>query len=535
MRGLVLVSLLVPALASPASPETAPACTPADPEGCVSSALRESDPAKKADLLRIACDGGKAEGCNRLGVLYFDGRGVPKDRARAHELHRKACDGGDAWGCHNLGKQYLEGEVVARDQAMGASLLQKACDGGIAESCNRLGLLCDDGNAVPKDQARAAALYAKACDVGLASACSNLAISHQNGTGVAKDTPRAMQLFRKACDAAKPSYNACNAAGVLAYSGNGVEKDVALAASLLVRACEGGYAWGCYNVAAMYRDGVHFEKDAARAEALMKRACDGGVGEACTSAGPAEAAPAAPPRAAATPASRPAPTTAATPAGDAAVDNTGGRGSAIVGFAKAAPLTFGGAFGLGPAFVRAEASERLGIGRYWGGVCELSLGVRYYETIFAYLDGALMSFPDERPFTNETTAGTLRSTVYGFSGGGAVGLMTPPLRIGAERSAHHLSAGLGVGYEASNIARVIEKCSGCDHEQVRVQVGSYLEPSLTWSYRKQAAAFGVGLYYRIFSRNSDLVSIAILRLSVGGWNDREPRTRQARQETSSSP
>jgi TPR repeat protein len=497
--------------------------------------LRESDPAKRADLLRIACDGGNAEGCNRLGVLYFDGRGVPKDRARAHELHRKACDGGNAWGCHNLGKQYLEGEVVARDPAIGAGLLQKACDGGIPESCNRLGLLCDEGKAVPKDEARAVALYAKACDVGLSSACNNLAISHRDGTGVAKDAPRAMQLFRKACGDATPIYNACNAAGVLAYSGDGVEKDIALAAGLLVKACEGGFARGCYNVASMYRDGVHFEKDAARAEALMKRACDGGVREACTSAGPAEGAPAASPGVAATPAPGPTSTPAAAPAGETAAGKTGERGSAIVGFAKVSPLALYGTFGFGPAFVRAEASERLGIGRYWGGVCELSFGLRYYETIFAHLDGAVMSFPDERPFTNETTAGTLRSTVYGLSGGGAVGLMTPPLRIGAGRSAHHLAAGLGVGYEASNIARVIEQCSGCDHQQVRVQVGGYLEPSLTWSHRWKSSAFGAGLYYRIFNRDSDLISIAILRLSISGWEDRKPVNRQARRETSSSP
>ncbi len=520
MKGLVLVSLLVPVLASPDSPEPA-ACTPASPESCVPSALRESDPAKKAGLLRIACDGGNAEACNRLGVLHFEGRGVPRDPARGLELYRKACDGGEAWGCFNVGKKYLGGEVVARDPAMGASLLQKACDGGIAESCNRLGLLCDEGKAVPKDEARAVALYARACDVGLASACTNLAISYQNGTGVAKDVPRAMQLFRKACDAAKPGYDACNAAGVLAYSGNGVEKDVALAGGLLVRACEGGHAWGCFNVAVMYRDGVHFTKDAARAEALMKRACYGGVGEACTSVGPASRAPAAPPRLAATSASGPASTPAVAPAGDTAAGEAGERGWAVVGFAKVLPLTFSVALGLGPAFVRAEASERLGIGRYWGGVCEISLGVRYYETIFAYLDGALMSFTDERPFTNETTGGTRTSTVHGLSGGGAVGLMAPPLRIGAVPSAHHLTAGLGVGYEASNISRLIESCSGCDHEQVRVQVGSYLEPSLTWSYRKEGAAFGVGLHYRIFSRDSDLISIAILRLSVGGGEDRK--------------
>lgn len=171
----------------------------------------------------------------------------------------------------------------------------------------------------------------------------------------------------------------------------------------------------------------------------------------------------------------------------------------------------------GPAWVHAEAAERLGIGRSGGGVCELSVSASFEDLVFAYLGGGVMSFTDERPFTNLTTGGTRTSTVYGVAGGGAVGLTTPALRIGRARSPHHVSAGLGVGYEASNIGRVIEYCTGCDHEHVRVQVGAFLEPSLTWTYRiASGARFGVGLHYRMYRGDSDLVSAAIFRLSIGG-------------------
>jgi hypothetical protein len=53
-------------------------------------------------LYQKACDGGDAQGCFNLGVMYENGRGVTKDQAKAAQLYQKACDGGDAQGCENL-------------------------------------------------------------------------------------------------------------------------------------------------------------------------------------------------------------------------------------------------------------------------------------------------------------------------------------------------------------------------------------------------------------------------------------------------
>lgn len=51
-----------------------------------------------------ACKGGIADGCLRLGDLYFNGEGVPKDKARAATEYEKACKGGSAVGCAKLPK-----------------------------------------------------------------------------------------------------------------------------------------------------------------------------------------------------------------------------------------------------------------------------------------------------------------------------------------------------------------------------------------------------------------------------------------------
>ena len=56
-------------------------------------------------LLGEACDGGYAEKCYDLGVIYRDGRIIDQDTLKAKELFKKACDGGDTRGCDVLGSK----------------------------------------------------------------------------------------------------------------------------------------------------------------------------------------------------------------------------------------------------------------------------------------------------------------------------------------------------------------------------------------------------------------------------------------------
>lgn len=57
------------------------------------------------------CEGGKQQGCVALGLLYWEGNGVARDRARAEQLLQSACDAGDQRGCKILSA--LEGTMGA--------------------------------------------------------------------------------------------------------------------------------------------------------------------------------------------------------------------------------------------------------------------------------------------------------------------------------------------------------------------------------------------------------------------------------------
>jgi TPR repeat protein len=49
-----------------------------------------------------ACDLGFVKGCFSLGLLHYNGVGVPQDYGRTHELFEQACEGGMEYSCLNL-------------------------------------------------------------------------------------------------------------------------------------------------------------------------------------------------------------------------------------------------------------------------------------------------------------------------------------------------------------------------------------------------------------------------------------------------
>ena len=50
-----------------------------------------------------------------LGVMYFNGRGVPQDNVEAVTWFRRAAEQGDASAQFSLGLRYITGEGVPQD------------------------------------------------------------------------------------------------------------------------------------------------------------------------------------------------------------------------------------------------------------------------------------------------------------------------------------------------------------------------------------------------------------------------------------
>ena len=79
------------------------------------AAQGRGDYATTLRLLRPLADQGLAKAQERLGALYYDGRGVPQDYAEAVKWFRLAAEQGNANALYALGLMYDNGQGVPQD------------------------------------------------------------------------------------------------------------------------------------------------------------------------------------------------------------------------------------------------------------------------------------------------------------------------------------------------------------------------------------------------------------------------------------
>lgn len=116
------------------------------------------------------------------------------DYAQALKLSQAMADRGIPAGMRALGVIYLQGRGVPKDEATGASWMIKAAEKGLAPSQHEAGILFQNGIGVPKDAEQAAAWFQKAAD-------QNFGVSWQALGRIAtekKKPKEAEAAFRKA-------------------------------------------------------------------------------------------------------------------------------------------------------------------------------------------------------------------------------------------------------------------------------------------------------------------------------------------------
>lgn len=95
-------------------------------------ALKETKPLAHA---------GNADAQHLLGLMYYTGRGVPRDYAQAFSWHRKAALQGKPDAQYVVGAMYYTGNAVRQDRAQATQWFRKAASHGHGEAQYALGLM----------------------------------------------------------------------------------------------------------------------------------------------------------------------------------------------------------------------------------------------------------------------------------------------------------------------------------------------------------------------------------------------------------
>ena len=154
--------------------------------------------ARTVTEIRAQAEQGQSRSEFRLGDLYFRGRGLPQDYAKAVYWTRKAADQSYARAQAGLGYMYASGVGLPKDYAEALHWYRTAADQGDPGAEHALGYMYLHGEGVPRDYNEAFRWIEKAADQGDASAEASLAYMYAHGQGVPEDHAAASQWYEKA-------------------------------------------------------------------------------------------------------------------------------------------------------------------------------------------------------------------------------------------------------------------------------------------------------------------------------------------------
>lgn len=140
-----------------------------------------------------------------LGMLNWDGWGIPQNRKQALFLLQAAAEGGHRTAQHNLGVAYDNGYEVEKSYYKAFSYYSQAAHQGCKDSMHSLGSFYYWGQGVQQEYTKARFWYRKAAKLGHDGAMCDLARSYQRGVGGEKNQSQCLRWFRKAVKAGNSS------------------------------------------------------------------------------------------------------------------------------------------------------------------------------------------------------------------------------------------------------------------------------------------------------------------------------------------
>lgn len=203
--------------------------------------------------------------------------GRPQENTPAHREESKAAPRAedrqeDAQALYSRGLMYLEGKRVPRDYQKAADWIGKAAEAGHPEAQHDLGLMYYKGRGVELDYQKACEWFAKAAEAGHATARYNMGVMYENGYGVPKDMARAAEWYQEA--AAQGHAKAQFTLGMMRFSGRGLEQDFAKSAEWFKKAAAQGHVKAQYNLGLMYAKGQGVPRDYRQACAWWEKAAE---------------------------------------------------------------------------------------------------------------------------------------------------------------------------------------------------------------------------------------------------------------------
>lgn len=161
--------------------------------------LNEKIYSSRLDIQKDACEHGNMEGCLQVAVNYARQNNLNSYMDLIVKYGNMACDGGNANGCNLLGLLYLSDEKI-KNIDLSMQYLSKACDYNNTFACGLLGKIYEDGyqHIIPNGT-KALLYYEKACNIGEKNqpTCMLAGLKYHDGKIVPRDYNLAIKYYKK--------------------------------------------------------------------------------------------------------------------------------------------------------------------------------------------------------------------------------------------------------------------------------------------------------------------------------------------------
>lgn len=222
-------------------------------KGDYATALKEFTAAAKA---------GDADASYRLGTMYANGEGTPRNLYLAWQYFHQAVERGNLTAVAEMGDLsdyfdlYLFSHEVPAPGKRGAALkrLQRAAAKGNGNALNDLALMYKQGDGVRQDMKKALEYLNQAVAKNNPYALTNLGLMYGKGDGVEADPERAVSLYKQAVALGHPRAYTLLARRLM--DGDGIVRDVNTAVDYYRKAAKSGDTRAQLAFADLLRRGV---------------------------------------------------------------------------------------------------------------------------------------------------------------------------------------------------------------------------------------------------------------------------------------
>jgi len=157
--------------------------------------------------LKALAEEGDAEAQFQLANNYYIGEGVEEDYAQSFKWASRSAAQDNPKAKYRLGSLYIQGRGVPKDENKAKALFKESkigllnlADRNDPQARAYLGVMYQRGVGVEKDEKEAVKWYRKAAEQNDAEAQYNLGVMYATGRGVEKDRKEAVKWLRKAAE-----------------------------------------------------------------------------------------------------------------------------------------------------------------------------------------------------------------------------------------------------------------------------------------------------------------------------------------------